>query len=1018
MQIHRFAFLFLFLSTTAFAQHQTQPQTALSPEDQKLFEEAKCVLVLPHLESAIQNLGPQEKSKTAGEILYKAGVCFNAVSRYEEAQSVLVRAQKIHLALGDQDAVAMDMIEIAGTDRFSGKFEEGLTLAKDALITEKKTGNRMGQACALREIGAIELARGGYPDALGSTQESLVIAEELQDQRGIAYSLKDLGAIHLRLGKFEDAKECLDRSLKIAEEMGDKRLQSKVLSNMALSYGFQGDLRRDLELGQKATPLAEESGDLQQLTIIFLNSGSSYFNMGNFAKAYDFLSKGTALAQKIKNQRLYSGGLLGLSMTEFEFGNEKAGMDSLEKSLAIAEKMNDKNILHYALNQLGSHSLLAGDTTSAFKYYSRSLQLAQEMDDKFAMTYSQIYIGNIFVKQGKPDQALQSYQKALQISQASGMKKAMADVHNDMAVLYYGQKQLPEAEGEVSKAIVLAGGDGYRDLQADALHTQGLIFRDTGKVEEAITSMQQSVQLIESIRSELDSPEEKAGFLETRRNIYEDLIELLLKQNKKSEAFGYAQRSKARAFLDLLVEMDIDVGKGLPPDLREKKEALVNEMVEIQSQIREENDKDSPSNSKVKSLEEKSNQLEEQYRNIVREIRKRAPQLAEVWYPEPLDVEQTQSLLDPQSILLEYFVGKEGSLLFAITHESLNVYRLPTEKNLSDTVNAIRDALQKPDPVQQVVEGAYSRYVTSSSSLYQMLLQPASADIQGKSRLLIAPDGPLHYLPFECLLSQSVKTAQLDFSKLPYVTRNFEIQYISSASVLASLHSQEQLNAGGPRQKELLAFADPALPTRNQTKDPSSVRGWVGTLSDLPHAKTEVEGIAQLYPRETILTFYGNQASEKNLKHMDLESYQRLHFASHGLIDEEKPQFSALVLSPDPNDEEDGFLTVREVFELKLNADLVVLSACKTGLGRTIRGEGVSGLSRAFLSSGARNVLVSLWNVYDSSTASFMKAFYRNMQQDGTDKLKSLKDARTSMIQSVKYSHPYYWAPFVLIGKN
>jgi CHAT domain-containing protein len=231
------------------------------------------------------------------------------------------------------------------------------------------------------------------------------------------------------------------------------------------------------------------------------------------------------------------------------------------------------------------------------------------------------------------------------------------------------------------------------------------------------------------------------------------------------------------------------------------------------------------------------------------------------------------------------------------------------------------------------------------------------------------------------------------------------------------LHSQEVSDTGAP-QKQLLAFADPALPMGNQKKGQSSVRSWVGTLSDLPYAKMEVEGIAQLYPHEVISIYYGNQASEKNLKHMDLESYQRLHFASHGLIDEEKPQFSALVLSPDPNDEEDGFLTMREVFELKLNADLVVLSACKTGLGKTIRGEGVSGLSRAFLSSGARNVLVSLWNVYDSSTASFMKSFYRNMQQDGTDKLKALKDARMRMIQSGKYSHPYYWAPFILIGKD
>ena len=198
----------------------------------------------------------------------------------------------------------------------------------------------------------------------------------------------------------------------------------------------------------------------------------------------------------------------------------------------------------------------------------------------------------------------------------------------------------------------------------------------------------------------------------------------------------------------------------------------------------------------------------------------------------------------------------------------------------------------------------------------------------------------------------------------------------------------------------------------------STVRSWVGTLTQLPYTRTEVEGIAHLYPPETISIFMGNQATEKKLKQTDLENYRRLHFASHGLIDEDKPEFSALVLGPDQEEAEDGFLTMREVFELKMNADLVVLSACKTGLGKTIRGEGVSGLSRAFLSSGAQNVLVSLWNVYDLSTATFMKDFYREMEQKESDKLKALKDARELMMQSGKYSHPYYWAPFILIGSD
>jgi CHAT domain-containing protein len=216
----------------------------------------------------------------------------------------------------------------------------------------------------------------------------------------------------------------------------------------------------------------------------------------------------------------------------------------------------------------------------------------------------------------------------------------------------------------------------------------------------------------------------------------------------------------------------------------------------------------------------------------------------------------------------------------------------------------------------------------------------------------------------------------------------------------------------------LIAFADPALTNASGNSLNSTVREWAGSLGPLPYARNEVKAISKLYPGNQSALFFGQDASEDQVKNMNLQKYRYIHFASHGLIDEENPQYSALVLASKPGSSEDGFLTLREVFDLQFNADLVVLSACKTGLGKQIRGEGVSGLSRAFLSAGTSEVLVSLWNVYDASTSEFMVSFYKNLENKKMSHPAALKQARIEMIHSGKFNHPYYWSPFVLIGDN
>jgi CHAT domain-containing protein len=405
--------------------------------------------------------------------------------------------------------------------------------------------------------------------------------------------------------------------------------------------------------------------------------------------------------------------------------------------------------------------------------------------------------------------------------------------------------------------------------------------------------------------------------------------------------------------------------------------------------------------------------------------------------------------LDEKTVQLEYSLGTDASYLFAISKHDFLTAPLPPASLLTNQVMALRETVAgRPDRM------GLSNYVQKARALFEDLVLPANRLLRGKQSLIIVPDGVLHYLPFEALLQSDGgrRAPQLDLHQLPYLVRDFSISYAPSATVLINLRNVNPTTA--PR-KAFLAFGDP-LYGRAEPDQREPIRrafrsafgdGKPWDLQPLPESRHEVERIATLYPRERVEVFLGDRASEENVKAGDtLSQYRFVHFAVHGLLNENKPQYSGLVLSlptdvPDPKGKEsgravagnstspasapevkraateDGLLQVYEIFNLKLNANLVVLSACESGLGKETRGEGLVGLTQAFFYAGTPSLMVSLWKVQDKSTAALMVRFYRHLNNPAVGKAQALRQAQLEMIRSEDYSHPYYWAGFVLTGK-
>jgi CHAT domain-containing protein len=441
------------------------------------------------------------------------------------------------------------------------------------------------------------------------------------------------------------------------------------------------------------------------------------------------------------------------------------------------------------------------------------------------------------------------------------------------------------------------------------------------------------------------------------------------------------------------------------------------------------------------------------------ELHRTNPLYHQLQYPEPYDADRVQAeVAGSGTAILEYSLGDRESHLWVVTQDRLKMVTLPKRGMIEHAVFAYRDLINRHPKSQADFEAS----LKPSGHLYEMLVRPVRRYLEKGQALVIVPDGVLWYLPFEALVVRALNVAGSAGvspavargapAELHYLVEDHSITYAPSASLLGDLQiaMNERSKQRDLRQKELLAYGDPVFsrnvaaglprqpesggitaPLRDRDKGTTAgaslpadeiVRGVYQRSAGvqfcpLPMTRDEVLGIGQLFRPDQRKLCLGLQATEASLKREKLTDYKRIHFATHSVIDEEVPAMSGVVLSLVNAGDEDGVLRMNEIFNLDLDAESVVLSACQTGLGKLMRGEGMVGLTRAFMYAGSPRVVVSLWQVNDMATPKFMKAFYRRLTQ-GDTATAALQQAKLAMLRSdiPAYHHPYFWAPFVLVG--
>jgi CHAT domain-containing protein len=745
-----------------------------------------------------------------------------------------------------------------------------------------------------------------------------------------------------------------------------------------------GQLQKAITYGEKALEMAEKSKDPDSLLRTIETLVFTYRQVRDFDKARELIERGLAVVKALPPNT---------DVREFWEGSfyRKLGND------LVRRREYEKAIDVLSLSVYLQQNYLA----TVWRYsapLSRTLQRSSVWlnVERGNLVGGLTSLGDAYRRAGRLEEAAEQYQRAFDDINEWGLQYPWeADLYGNMGEVHFAQKNFPLALENFQKVLALGKSRQMAGNIRWATHRIGDILRETGKPAEAVPYYQKAIAQIESTRGLLDSEEYRQSYFEGGVGVYARMIQDLVAAGRTEEAFNYSERARSRAFLDVL---------GTKVQLANVKSGLVHEEIALQERIAGLKAKLASVDENAGDLRKELREAERAYNSFLTKVRKQNKEQTSLMAVEPLTLKEVQELLQSGTTLVEYFVGPVTTRVWIIEKERMQYVGIHISKqDLAERVKTLRDSI--------FALGEKEKFNESSTSLYQQLIQPILPYVNGKE-LIIVPHDVLHYLPFHALMGPDGR----------YLIEKYPVYYLSSASLLQFV--QEKRKAGG---EKVLAFGNPDL------GDPDK---------NLEYAELEAEEVKAVYPESTV--YVKKEASEEKSKSLS-PNYDVLHFATHAQLNEDDPLSSAVLLAK--GGKEDGRLEVREIFGMDLKANLVVLSGCDTALGKLSTGDELIGLTRAFIYAGTPSVVASLWNVEDSSTAQLMASFYRNLKT--MSKAEALRQAQLELIRgegrsdllvkrgvggmgklgetpsaplfapssdSVSTSHPYFWAPFILVG--
>ena len=881
----------------------------------------------------------------------------------------------------------------------TGQISKSYSFIIKAQNFAKKTNNPSAKAAAFSSAGEYYYYRDDLDNSRDFYQKALKQWQIANDSSGEAQTLLDLGYLFHLQGNYEQSLVYLNNALLKSKETFNLKNEALTLKALGTLFKVMGEYQESLESFKKAEKLFPQDLDLSERASLYNWVGSTFAEYMEWELSLNYRKKAFQLFERENHIYGQLATLPSLAKLSHLTQNDEIALSYLEQAENLAGKLNDQ-------------------------YY-----LATINEEK----------GNIFYERGNYQNAIVFYKKSLRLYEKDIYNKHIARVFNKFGQIYEKQNDLLLSRKYYLLALELNQKVKDRIGEAETLYNLAKLDSLEKNSETALEAVTNSIELTEYISSIVLSSKMTSSYFSNVYDRYELYINLLMKRHKQSaneeykiQALQSAERSRARSILETMSLLETSFIKDSDPEIvkREKEiRVLLNVKADKLTDLLSQN----ADKAETEKISNEINEFEHELEEIKARLKQQSPIYSAIKNPAPFDVAEFQNtILDENTLLLEFAFGKEESYLWLVSKTEVNSYVLPPREQIEAKIQKLRELLASRQMIKgEEIEAYQARIVQAENEYWQTAKQLSdelfgqAADKLEKKRLIIVPDGKLNYFPVSALPLPNSETDE------PILLSN-EVVYEPSASTLSILAKSQNQASGAT--KNLLVFSDPVftkedsrISTKNgaessnaETASAESFR-FVESLNSLPRltaSKTEADSIVDILGRSSADNYSGFAANREQLLNANAADYKILHFATHGLIDEQRPELSGIVLSRfnETGQKLDEFVRLNDIYGMNLNSDLVVLSACETGIGKEVRGEGLQSLNNAFLQVGAKTVMSSLWKVEDNATLELMKNFYQALANERITPSKALQQAQIKMWQSGRYKSPFYWAAFTVQG--
>lgn len=893
------------------------------------------------------------------------------------------------------DAIAPDPGSVAGEVGDAGPRAEAEALTARGL--------------ARLEADGVTPDEGDLEQARADLRRAATLWQQLGETRQRGRCLFGISEASVQLDEYDAASSAAAAAKDIAEATGDRELLSLALGTLAMVHLEQDDPRIAEKMLRQAADLAAEAGLKSQRFTMLHNLASSFAVRHAYQDALDVHREALALAREAGFADKELTSLIAIASIHADLGDLDRAGRRLEQAVELAEASGDERRQAWALRELGEVRTEQQRYDQARAALERSYAIRRRLGNQRGAAIVINELATLERRLGNLDRALELYHEANAIADQLGDQRGVAVTRSNASRVLLDLGRAAEAHSDLAESLAAYRQLGLTHNQISILRSMAEASLAVGLPARARDEARTALGLLEEVRAELADPDLRAHYMAPRREIFVILAQALVQlaaadadaaSDDLTEVFEAADQAHARTLLELVKGAAAGTGRSTDAASEQRRQQVLAELSATQRSLLE-SDLDDAQRS---ALEARRAALDDQRRELEAKRRRRWASAQEV----TPDLAQVQRELGDGAALVEYLVGKRATVLVVVTDRSVKAQLLPGSDELAAQIGPLRKLLAHPGRRDR------RRLQLATAQAGELLLGPALPLLRGRDRLIVIPDGVLELLPFEALRVGADHERVVD---------HWAVSYAPSATLLAGLEHHPRRPSA---ERSLFAVADPTLagseppaaaPTDDADTPPTSRLLAAGhgldDLAPLPGARAEVAAVARLFPDGRSEVLVGDAATEENvLADPMLTRATNLHFATHAVASEDLPEHSGLVLGSDGDG--DGLLQAFEIFDLSLDADLVVLSGCETGLGPELAGEGVMGLPRAFLYAGADAVVISLWRVEDRATETLMTGFYRRLEH--ADPATALRGAKRELAATPGFEQPFYWAPFVLVG--